>query len=424
MAPNAEIDDLKDVEDGKMVVPSEKGGLQIHRPLLDFPKADIIRFCENNNIPYVHDKTNFDPTLTLRNAVRYLRANHVLPRALRGPSILELQKQSQQWAKSLAARADLILQEIEVETCDLRSGRLTARLSSAFNSRCEVDPEAGAYALARLTGMVSPQSKDDEPTLVSRDNLADFLWRNKTGLSEQMTMQQVVLEKIQSCQGGSSSNLLRHDVTADDGGAPPNSNFDHSQATVWTLSRPPMRAQELKRASMAFSLCLRKTVENGQEIEDSKHELLSDEDRNTTVWSQWLLWDRRYWFRVRTKDALTMSTIRIRPYSDSDVPFVRSRLKDKGLGLQKILAEAAPGKSRYTIPVLVVDSQVSVFPTLNVVVPQSQDSDVPSQTIRDPILDWEVCYKALDQPLIKNHARTIVWKNARKATECEGQKRV
>ena len=70
------------------------GGISICRPLLSFPKTHILATCHEHHIPFVNDPTNFDPTLTPRNAIRSLLSSNRLPRALAPPSILSLIKTS------------------------------------------------------------------------------------------------------------------------------------------------------------------------------------------------------------------------------------------------------------------------------------------------------------------------------------------
>ncbi|KAL3264478.1 hypothetical protein ABHI18_000693 [Aspergillus niger] len=70
------------------------GGISITRPLHAFPKRSLLATCKANKIPYVEDPTNFDPTLTPRNAIRSLLAEKKLPRALREESILSLMRKS------------------------------------------------------------------------------------------------------------------------------------------------------------------------------------------------------------------------------------------------------------------------------------------------------------------------------------------
>ncbi|KIW63866.1 tRNA(Ile)-lysidine synthetase [Phialophora macrospora] len=399
-----------DAHQEKTIAPSSSG-IQVHRPLLAFPKAAILQFCDTYDIPYVLDQTNFNPTLTLRNAIRHLRTNYALPRALQGPSILEVQRKAQSAAKSLAIRGESILRMMTIEVFDLRSGRMTVCLSPHFHSSCEADPEAGAYALARLTSVVSPQSKDDgEPILVPQRNIMEFLKRNQRSWREQMTIQQVLLEKTEN-----DSTNNRHTARTDLGKNKIKSDhrlLQHDwRSTLWTLSRPPMREKELRLASMAFSPPRRCEIVEGKDHSDHSSNYSVDESNKKGLWSSWLLWDHRYWIRVRVESVERLSRIRIRTYSESDVQRVHEMLDDERDDFRAMLAESAPGKSRFTIPVLTVDRFVAVFPTLNVVVEKSKPA-VISRLSHHPILEWEVCYKTLDQPFIKNQVATIEWRNA------------
>ncbi len=394
----------------KDIAPSTSG-IQIHRPLLAFPKSDIIQFCALNEIPYVLDKTNFDPTLTLRNAIRYMRSQFTLPRALQGPSILEVQRQAQHHAKSLSSRGDSVLKESKVYAIDLRSGCMTVQFSPHFQDSCTEDPEAGAYALARLTGVVSPQSKDDnEPTLVPQQNLRDLVERNSHETVEQMTIQQVLMEKSESASV--TKQTTKHEV--EDGTDDANLRLLScaTQSTTWNFSRPPMRARELEIASMAFQPSLRHNIDERAKMTKNSREYRDMTDKRKGIWSEWLLWDHRYWIRIRTKDAKRLSTIRIRPYTEPDAHDVYKRLGDNRAAFQAILAEAAPGKSRYTIPVLTTNGRVSVFPTLNVKVRELKAMRSKSSLSAHPMLEWEVCYKVLDQAFVKDQSTSIEWRNA------------
>ncbi|ETI20915.1 hypothetical protein G647_07258 [Cladophialophora carrionii CBS 160.54] len=405
-------DDPVRIHQGETLVPSSSG-IQVHRPLLAFPKSAILQFCATYDIPYVLDKTNFDPTLTLRNAVRHLRTHYALPRALQGPSILEVQRRAQSSAKSLALRGESILRMMTIDVFDLRSGRMTVSLPPHFHTSCEADPEAGGYALARLTSVVSPQSKDDaEPTLVPRHNLREFLERNQRRGGEQMTVQQALLEKSENTQSES-----QYKATSDH--EEDNSEGDHRRlqrdrrSTVWTMSRPPMRRRELDRATMGFRFPRQGKIVKGKYSSDPDPIYTADESHEKKLWSAWLLWDHRYWIRVRADSIEGLSRIRIRPYSESDVQKVYEMLEDERDGFQAILAESAPGKSRFTIPVLTVDQHVSVFPTLNVMVGKSKSavlnraSPNKASLSQHPILEWEVCYKTLDQLFIKNQVGPV-----------------
>ncbi|KAJ7805636.1 hypothetical protein B0H14DRAFT_2879468 [Mycena olivaceomarginata] len=48
------------------------------RPLLEVSKERILATCEENNLEYIDDSTNFQPELTIRNAIRHLLSKNTL----------------------------------------------------------------------------------------------------------------------------------------------------------------------------------------------------------------------------------------------------------------------------------------------------------------------------------------------------------
>ncbi|RKF58367.1 putative tRNA-lysidine synthase [Erysiphe neolycopersici] len=70
----------------------ETGGIQIYRPLLNFSKSRLIFTCKAYQIPWFEDKTNYDVTLTKRNAIRNLFCCHKIPDALSKQSLISLAK--------------------------------------------------------------------------------------------------------------------------------------------------------------------------------------------------------------------------------------------------------------------------------------------------------------------------------------------
>ncbi|TIA38836.1 hypothetical protein D6C79_07774 [Aureobasidium pullulans] len=68
----------------------ESGGVTIHRPLLDFTKAELIATCHARQVSWHEDATNADKTLTARNAIRHLIGSGALPHALSTVRLREL----------------------------------------------------------------------------------------------------------------------------------------------------------------------------------------------------------------------------------------------------------------------------------------------------------------------------------------------
>lgn len=355
-------------------------GLLVHRPLLNFPKSRLVDVCETHHINYVRDRTNNDPTLTMRNAIRYLRSNHVLPQALHARSILELGQWAQNKTQALVKRGTNLLNTLQDINFDLRSGVLTVRVPMSFVLACETDPEAAANALARLTSVVSFQPRDAVPTVTSWQNLHDFQQQNLSPRSHSMTIQRAFLRR-----------LTDHPV-GEEGDA------------VWRLSRPPMRAAEIKLATTKFTA--RENCEITPAVQQGSHDLALSQ---AGLWSAWLLWDRRYWIRIRAKDIQTLDQIKVRPFQNTDEYYLRHNLGRERDALQKVFAKVAPGKLRYTLPVLTWQGNVCVFPTLNFLVQEQTSNSSVHIPGRGPVLEWEVCYKSIDEYFLTERKRSIKW---------------
>ncbi|KIW99912.1 tRNA(Ile)-lysidine synthetase [Rhinocladiella mackenziei CBS 650.93] len=369
---------------GKGVTMAYPSGLRLHRPLLPFSKKQLIDTCKTNDIAYVNDKTNHDPTLTLRNAIRHLRNNYNLPRALQETSVLQLRDWAHQSAVATVRRGTELLRMIKIRIFDLRSGMLMIGVPQEVVAACKNDPAAGANALARLTGVITPRSREDIPTLVPRSRLEEFLEKMQSSEPEVLNVQRVLLEKICSI-----SDMPERE-------------------SLWRLSRQPMRSAEVMLAKQNFPPEM-KPVTVGEE---SPGIWTVAVDKEKGLWSKWILWDHRYWVRVRTRNSATLSQIHIRPYHESDLEkFTRALEKEEKSNFHQILAQAAPGSSRYTLPVLTYQDKLSIFPTLNVMGPKSASKIRKSRLTHHPILEWEVCYKAIDQTIVDHQVKTIVWRN-------------
>ncbi|KAH0360605.1 hypothetical protein KCU65_g9294, partial [Aureobasidium melanogenum] len=97
----------------------ESGGVQVHRPLLDSTKSELIATCTTKCVKWHEDATNADQTLTPRNAIRKLLQSQVLPAALNSDRLRRLaaHKRSQLTAceKTAAAYFKRCLVEIDTQ---------------------------------------------------------------------------------------------------------------------------------------------------------------------------------------------------------------------------------------------------------------------------------------------------------------------
>jgi len=327
------------------------GGITVYRPLLPFPKSVLVQTCDVNGISFVRDKTNDDPGLTRRNTIRHLRAHYQLPRALQDQSLLDLCRRSREMLETTQRRGRSSLGRIELRSLDLRSGSMVVRVPKDLAGLDSGDSRAVANMVVRLTKMVSPRPSDDMPTLAPEHLVKRFLdllghrcWEQQDGPPPTMTIHRVFWEAL--CGPGV---VGRPD-------------------TVWRLSRQPMRQDEIAHTTLTF------------EVDDAEG------TPTHTVWSKRILWDYRYWLRIRASSAEALKQMNVRPYRVSDNPELRKNLTgSQWQHLTEILHQSAAAKIRYTLPVITFQDSVIAFPTL----PFHAD---PHSVLQD----WDIYYKVIE----------------------------
>ncbi|KAL9622706.1 MAG: hypothetical protein Q9160_003016 [Pyrenula sp. 1 TL-2023] len=134
-----------------------QGLTRLYRPFLLFPKARLISTCQSNNIPFNTDPTNFDQTLTSRNAIRNLFSNFALPRALRKDSMIALGEKAATQKAALKEKTTTLLSETRILFFDLRSSTVRLQFPSASLSIwSSIDLRTAAYYLRELLRIISP----------------------------------------------------------------------------------------------------------------------------------------------------------------------------------------------------------------------------------------------------------------------------
>ncbi|KAJ5408910.1 hypothetical protein N7509_002793 [Penicillium cosmopolitanum] len=334
---------------GKPVAPTEvsvaTGGVYLCRPFLGFPKKNILETCRTFKIPYVSDPTNFDPTLTPRNAVRSLISSGTLPRALQSPSILSLIKASDDILQTSNQLADQLLSsKCRIIDLNLKSGMLVAQFLElppfldSFRSNLSDNRarEIECLALRRITELISPCPANQ----FSLRSFEPFVSRVFSPNDDQ--------PRHAFTLGG--VKFMPLDVTP----SPPSSSpattqgLNPGKGSLWLLSRQPFFKN---RAPVTH-------------LELPAHS--STPTRTKPSRTEWTLWDDRFWFRVslflnKTKmdDPTKPVSFVLRPLRTDDLQQVCKNVgpgKAASIGghLQKQLLGDAPGDVRYTVPVLAV----------------------------------------------------------------------
>lgn len=306
----------------------DKPQIQIVRPFWGYDKLDILDTCKANGVPYVTDPTNADVNLTRRNYLRHLIAE-VIPRKsanLNGDSSIQETTNSSPY--SLIERSELVKLH---SSCHMFASLFESKaleLSDYLhkNNLIKEFPQLGALELTfprecfqgtnymivsrYLYRILHPYSTSKhyhwayaklERQLVPR--IVKFLEKNKLGMLK-ITMMNLVFEIA---------------------------NNSHSDVVPIKIYRCPI----VKKNSISLE----------------KHLSVNKE------WSEWELFDQRFWLRVRSK--LQNHEIRILPYSHK----THKPMIDKNL-----LTQFNPNQTHNTLPVFFDDrtQRIIAFPTLSV----------------------------------------------------------
>lgn len=248
-------------------VPSQRPeDARIHawRPFLEFDKADIINTCKANGISWFEDYTNKDADLTKRNHYRHL-INEVIPQCndkysvISKQSLIDTKREIADVNRLIAARASDILMELRENFAiemDKSIGSLTIRFpSSIFN-------EDNIIVLSRLIyDLIYPIS-----------SVKHYHW--SYAKIERKLLPQIVLW-LQAPQKPLCLTYLNLAI---------NCKLDED-TVVATFSRQPLLKEDIARESVITTI-----------------------DEN---WSDWILFDRRYWLRFKTPRT---QAIQIVPY--------------------------------------------------------------------------------------------------------------
>ncbi|PHH68014.1 hypothetical protein CDD80_313 [Ophiocordyceps camponoti-rufipedis] len=316
----------------------EDGGVSIHRPLLEFDKDRLVATCEANGLRWFEDDTNSDPTLTMRNAVRYLVRTHRLPRALQKPAILALSERARLRRRTEESEAHrLLVREAVVKHFDPNVGTLTVELPSLkpprsnpfrrlfarerSRARRRHQRVVAAAAIRKLIDFVTPDTH--LPPLTALAGTVDRLFpADGRRRSAAFTM---------------SGVLFRPEVGPE---------------RRWTLSRAPFPSSR-PAPQQTFPG--------------------SEASRRGKCWTEIKLWDGRFWLRISSRVSANLI---VKPLKPQHVQAFQRTLPPKQRArLQQLLRHHAAGKTRYSLPALYSEeattrtTRLLALPSLGIDVP-------------------------------------------------------
>ncbi|PWY84928.1 hypothetical protein BO70DRAFT_428517 [Aspergillus heteromorphus CBS 117.55] len=334
------------------------GGISICRPLLSFPKANLLATCHENNIPFVSDPTNFDPTLTPRNAIRRLLAEGRLPRALQAPSILSLVQKSNALLQSSTDASNDLLQQCTLFSFSPSTGSMILQFPEDGTNPPQFNPQIQSLTLRRITEFVSPFPENQFPLrsfepFISRvfPSAAQTSDSTSTSKRQPFTLGGVMFQPLKWTVA-TANPALKHKQ---------NPTSDTTTTTTTTLPKPNTAPQTTKNKK--------------SETETHLH---------TGNGNTWLL---------------------------TRQPYMRNPLTT----LLNHLSRTAPGQVRFTLPVLVLrragykersikgnreekgkeeEEEIPIaFPTLDLWIPGSETL----QELSSWEVQWEWMYKSVDR---------------------------
>ncbi|PYH71711.1 tRNA lysidine(34) synthetase [Aspergillus vadensis CBS 113365] len=371
------------------------GGISITRPLLSFPKRSLLATCKANNIPYVDDPTNFDPTLTPRNAIRSLLAEKKLPRALREESILSLIRKSNSLLRSVTENSNEILEQCEVLEFAPDTGCLIIKFPppSKKPTPTEKNNDTSSLTLRRITELISPFPENHFP-LRSFEPFVSRVFPSPSPPASSIVQERGNTPAKQ--QSFTLGGVMFQPLRCDSPPRPPPSS---------STTTPDITTQNLVYEN-TYLLTRQPYMRNRLPILPIIVPIYPPSLPITT--SDWHLWDNRYWFRV-TGTSIPLSSgagagptslsLVVRPLQKSDLKGIRmAASKNEMRVLMDRLGRDAPGLVRFTLPMLVLvgdgGKEVPVaLPTMEMWLPGAGDT-LKSLSCN---VKWEWMYKMIDR---------------------------
>ncbi|KAL8940441.1 MAG: hypothetical protein Q9216_002811 [Gyalolechia sp. 2 TL-2023] len=406
----------------------EHGGVRIFRPLMDFDKPALEATLIKAGVPWVTDTTNSDPTLSIRNTIRYLLQRRLLPHALdSGPQnnssrLKRAANTIRRRFQQRNERAGELFQACDIISFNARSGNLKVRipLSAAppsdpdfytqSVSRQEIEVEHISARLVRL--LLSIVAPCDHLSLQSLEFATKAMfWRIQhshapgrgTGEAKPQpkafTAAGVLCQRVESPMEEAPRSPAQPSVL--------------DPAHVWCLSRSPYIKTQPEPACIFPPVRLpeQKEAEERDEKEDKAEETKKAKKRNAgkvpekgkidSPQPTWQLWDGRFWIQVIHPPGKPV--LRIYPLSQDRLARLTAHLKRNGRvkhlrQLKRWFNALGPPHVRHTIPAIVDDEDNCLaLPTLSFRVPYPRGS---GKSTRDEAraLRWRVRYKRVVFP--------------------------
>ncbi|KAL8979904.1 MAG: hypothetical protein Q9177_006021, partial [Variospora cf. flavescens] len=329
----------------------EYGGVKIYRPLMDYSKPELEATLKAAGVPWVTDPTNHDPTLSIRNAIRYLTQRHLLPKALdsgsqKEPSPLSIASSNiRRKYQRRNEQAALSYQACDIISFDARSGHLQVRIPIFPAHR---DPEfhlltqhqqltemehIAARLVRLLLSIVSPCDN------ISLQTLKTATWAMFGNLQEgpQMGSRPKRVTELRPSKFTAGGVLCeRIEMRSEETPLSEAHPFSLDPDSIWCLSREPYIKRLAEPVRIAPPAPTPPPSWRGGKKKGVSQTAFPEEP-------EWQLWDRRYWIQVLNP---TDTPLEIRPLSRARLDrIINTEKKDSSrrlLLLKKTLRSVGP----------------------------------------------------------------------------------
>lgn len=260
---------------------------------------------------WFEDPTNADPSLTARNAIRALLFADppVLPKALQKPALANLARRATSKDAEIMRKAREFVKGCQVKLNPL-IGTVQLRLpQKSLEGMKEEVAEVLLRALTIVAGEVTPLKN------IKRKSMVNVL-----------------------------SNAFRPDQTHPLRFTAAGLVWFRDTKDVWNIQRVPHTLRSRAATTVEFKLEVRK-------------------------WSEWKLWDGRWWIRIMSLDGSNESVV-VRPLMQEDLKQLKKRLKDLGKEyLMDRYLRVLRHNCRFTVPVVAIEEPGLDFSGILVALP-------------------------------------------------------
>lgn len=346
----------------------ESGGVILHRPLLQFTKESLINICRKAGVTWFDDDTNADKGLTLRNTIRHILQADLLPTAMQETSLCTVSEHRRRLNEEVEQTATRVFMELPMEL-DLRQGKVTITIEPA--SIADVRRKGKGYTvlavlLRQLIQLVSPMSTISLPDLDQAVELS-FPDASPPVPHNGDRPQQVTVANV----------ILRTEAK----------EMTVAALRTITIHRQNPRRQDIKREYFAPRLGKDSTSIKADQV----------------MWSDWLLWDQRYWLRIghrrRGGDSPQLCAYVSFLTAESLGTLRRSLSNESRIRLERALSHGSRRVFR-TLPAIFVqtedENEIIALPSIDWSREMSSTRPQAAGTDSGSELIWQIRYKRVD----------------------------